>query len=81
MPNPNPTVEDWVEAYKPLDKAINKAFETRITKNNAYTTQFHLAEVRSPKPTTLAPGRGFMNTAAFPAAQARATCTMPYAGL
>ncbi len=46
MANPDPTLNDWVEAYKPLDAAINHAFETRITKTNAVSTQFHLAEVR-----------------------------------
>lgn len=44
----NPTIDDFVNAYKPLDAAINHAFEARITKNNARSTQYELAIVRGP---------------------------------
>ena len=43
--NPNPSLEDWVNAYKPLDAAINKVFETRINKNNAGDQQLKLYQV------------------------------------
>ena len=45
--NFNPTIQDWVTAYKPVDKALNKVFETRITNSNARQVQFNLAVVRS----------------------------------
>ena len=45
--NFNPTIQDWVTAYKPVDKALNKVFETRITNANARQVQFNLAVVRS----------------------------------
>ena len=44
--NFNPTIQDWVTAYKPVDKALNKVFETRITNANARQVQFNLAVVR-----------------------------------
>jgi hypothetical protein len=44
----NPTIDDFVNAYKPLDAAINHAFEARITKTNARATQYELASVRGP---------------------------------
>ena len=46
--NFNPTIQDWVTAYKPVDKALNKVFETRITNANARQVQFNLAVVRLP---------------------------------
>lgn len=48
--NFNPTIQDWVTAYKPVDKALNKVFETRITNANARQVQFNLAVVRLPPP-------------------------------
>ena len=44
--NFNPTIQDWVTAYKPVDKALNKVFETRIDNNNARQVQWNLAVVR-----------------------------------
>ena len=43
--NSNPTIQDWVSAYQPVDKALNKAFETRITNSNARQVQYNLAVV------------------------------------
>ncbi len=43
--NYDPTVQDWQKAYQPVDKALNKAFETRITNKNARQVQFELAVV------------------------------------
>ena len=54
--NFNPTIQDWVTAYKPVDKALNKVFETRITNANARQVQFNLAVVRlwpPPQPPSL----------------------------
>ena len=45
--NFDPTIQDWQKAYKPVDKALNKMFETRITNDNARKVQFELAVVRS----------------------------------
>ena len=42
----NPTIDDFVNAYKPLDAAVNRAFEMRINKDNAREVQFQLAVVR-----------------------------------
>ncbi len=44
--NPNPTIEDFVQAYQPVSKALDYAFETRITKDNAQKVQWNLAIVR-----------------------------------
>ena len=43
--NYDPTIQDWQKAYQPVDKALNKAFETRITNANARQVQFELAVV------------------------------------
>ena len=55
--NFDPTIQDWQKAYKPVDKALNKMFETRITNNNARQVQFELAVVRS---SFLAPAHTFI---------------------
>ncbi|BDA42886.1 hypothetical protein COCOBI_03-7790 [Coccomyxa sp. Obi] len=47
-PNPNPTIQDFVEAYKPVDEALNKAFEQRITSGNAKQVQWELAVAAAP---------------------------------
>ena len=44
--NYDPSIQDWQKAYQPVDKALNKAFETRITNKNARQVQFELAVVR-----------------------------------
>lgn len=46
VPNPNPSIGDFVEAYKPVNDALDKAFEQRITGDNAKKVQFELAVVR-----------------------------------
>ena len=46
VPNPDPSIQDWVEAYTPVSKALDNAFEHRITKDNAQQVQFQLAVVR-----------------------------------
>lgn len=51
--NYDPTIQDWQNAYKPVDKALNKMFETRITNANARQVQFQLAVVSRPAPTPL----------------------------
>ena len=43
--NYDPSIQDWQKAYQPVDKALNKAFETRITNKNARQVQFELAVV------------------------------------
>lgn len=43
--NYDPSIQDWQKAYQPVDKALNKAFETRITNSNARQVQFELAVV------------------------------------
>lgn len=43
--NYDPSVQDWADAYKPVDKALNKMFETRITNDNARQEQYELAVV------------------------------------
>lgn len=50
VPNTDPTIQDWVSAYQPVDQALNKAFETRITKDNARQVQWELAIVRCSSP-------------------------------
>ncbi|EIE24474.1 hypothetical protein COCSUDRAFT_52973 [Coccomyxa subellipsoidea C-169] len=46
--NPNPTIEDFVQAYQPVAKALDYAFETRITKDNAQKVQWNLAIAAAP---------------------------------
>ena len=43
--NYDPSLQDWADAYKPVDKALNKMFETRITNSNARQEQYNLAVV------------------------------------
>ena len=43
--NYDPSAQDWADAYKPVDKALNKMFETRITNDNARQEQYELAVV------------------------------------
>ena len=43
--NYDPSLQDWADAYKPVDKALNKMFETRITNDNARQEQYELAVV------------------------------------
>jgi len=58
--NFDPTIQDWQKAYKPVDNALNKMFETRITNNNARQVQFELAVVCS---SILAPAYTLLCTA------------------
>lgn len=46
--NYDPSVQDWADAYKPVDKALNKMFETRITNDNARQEQYELAVAAAP---------------------------------
>ncbi|CAL8467474.1 g7012 [Coccomyxa elongata] len=48
VPNPNPSIQDFVEAYKPVNAALDKAFEQRITSDNAKKVQFELAVAAAP---------------------------------
>jgi hypothetical protein len=43
--NYDPSLQEWADAYKPVDKALNKMFETRITNDNARQEQYELAIV------------------------------------
>ena len=67
VPNPNPSIGDFVEAYKPVSAALDKAFEQRITSDNAKTVQFELAVVRH------------STSHAFASQSAMHTCCLQYA--